>query len=124
MPEKTRVLYVDDEEINLFLFKRNFSEDFHVQTAESGSDGLKVLKEDQSIDVILSDMRMPKMDGVDFIVQARELQPTKKYAIVSGYQKSGKISEALQTGIISRFLQKPYDSEALIAMVRELSGSN
>ncbi|HCX99748.1 MAG TPA: two-component system response regulator, partial [Bacteroidales bacterium] len=66
MSKKISVLYVDDEPINLRLFELNFKNAFNVTTALSGFDGLEILKNNPDIPVVVSDMRMPKMDGIEF----------------------------------------------------------
>ena len=70
--QKTTILYVDDEEINLFIFEQTFQDDYKVFTANSGEEGLKQLDNHaESILVVISDMRMPNMNGVEFITQAK-----------------------------------------------------
>jgi len=67
MNEKIKILYVDDEEPNLYLFKYNFSKYFEVFTANRGSEALEVLNEQHDIKVVISDMKMPLMSGIEFI---------------------------------------------------------
>ena len=68
----TTILYVDDEDVNLFLFEKTFESYYTVITAKSGDEGLKKIEEHQKdIAVVISDMRMPGMNGIEFIEIAR-----------------------------------------------------
>jgi len=64
------VLYVDDEPINLELFKMSFRRVFNVIVAESGPQGLEVLQNTNGIKAVISDMKMPNMSGLEFIQKA------------------------------------------------------
>lgn len=101
------ILYVDDEQVNLMLFNRLFSKKYKVYTADSGDDGLLVLNEYPEIKIVISDMKMPGMSGLEFIVQAKELFPDNLYYILTGFQISKEIQESLEKGVIHKYFQKP-----------------
>ena len=83
--DEIAILYVDDEDMNLFLFKSNFGKKYPVFTANSGPEGLKVLEEnDDKIIVVISDMSMPGMNGVEFIMKAQQKYPLIGYFILTG----------------------------------------
>ncbi len=108
------ILYVDDEESNLFLFKITFQQKYAVFTASSPVQGLEELDaHHDEIIVVVSDMRMPKMNGVEFIRKAREKYQNIAYFILSGFDFNEEIEEALENHEIQRFFRKPLITEEL-----------
>lgn len=107
MSSKITTLYIDDEPINLMLFEEIFNEKYNVVIAKSGFEGLDILKSNQAINVVISDMKMPALDGLEFIKLARKEYPKIAYFILSGYNLTEEIYEALKSGIISKYLLKP-----------------
>lgn len=105
---KTKVLYLDDEAINLMLFKTLLEKKYHVLTAENGTSGLKILSETSDIDVVFSDMRMPSMNGVEFIKEAIKLAPDTEFYILTGFEITPEIQEALDKKLIRKYLRKPF----------------
>jgi two-component system response regulator (stage 0 sporulation protein F) len=69
------LLYVDDEPLNLRLFEVNFRKKFTIRTALSGEAGLDILCREPSIPVVITDMKMPGMNGIEFIKKAKEQFP-------------------------------------------------
>jgi len=105
----TTILYVDDEDMNLFLFDSAFSTKYNVITATSGQQGLDKLYEHKSdIVVVISDMRMPGMNGIEFIAKAKEKFENIAYFILTGFAYDDNIDRALKTGLISKFFTKPF----------------
>ncbi len=107
--EKIKVLYVDDETINLELFRLAFEEMFEVIVAESGLEGLDIVLQNDDIDLIISDMRMPGIDGMEFISQAKQIRSEIPCIILSGYDKSKEIEEAIEKKLILDYMIKPFD---------------
>ncbi|MFY0685827.1 MAG: response regulator [Cyclobacteriaceae bacterium] len=108
------ILYVDDEPANLFLFKARFSREYPVYTAESAQVGLKELEDHKDkIIVVISDMRMPQMNGVEFIRKARQTFDKLVYFILTGFEYDQEIEEALNKKLISRFFTKPFDKREI-----------
>jgi two-component system response regulator (stage 0 sporulation protein F) len=113
-PRVVTVLYVDDEDINLFLFERSFRAHYQVLTANSGEQGLQKLEENASdIIVVISDMRMPGMDGITFIKKAKEKHANIAYFILTAFDYSEEINEALESKLINKFFTKPFDIEKI-----------
>lgn len=106
---KTKILYVDDEPINLQLFKINFDKKYEVFVADDGFQGLELLNNELDILVVISDMKMPKMNGVEFIKKAKEQFPDKKFYILTGYEINSEIQDALNSGLILRYFSKPFN---------------
>lgn len=109
MNDKITVLYVDDEPINLQVFEINFLDKYQVLTAESGAGGLSLLKNKKNIAVVISDMKMPKMDGLEFVKKANEINPKIPCFILTGFDVTPQIEEAIEQGIVQKYLAKPFD---------------
>ncbi len=113
------VLLVDDEENILSALKRLLRRDgYHIITATSAEQGLQRLAEAE-VDVIVSDQRMPGMNGVEFLRRAKELVPDTVRMVLSGYTELQSIIDAVNEGAIYRFLTKPWDDQHLRAHVAE-----
>ncbi len=106
--KKYNILYVDDEEINLRIFRTSFRREFNVFTALSGREGLEVLKENK-IHVIISDQRMPEMSGTQFLQKTLEDHPDLIRIILTGFADIEVIVQAVNSCNIYRYITKPYD---------------
>ncbi len=118
MKKKPKILYVDDEESNLRIFKDAFRRDFEIYTAISGYQGLEIL-EKTAFDVIITDQRMPGMTGVEFLKEVYtrfpEIPPDR--LILSGYAKDEDINEAFKKYKLSKFISKPWEYGELKAII-------
>ncbi len=115
------LLYVDDEEVNLFLFKKSFESKYSILTATSGGNGLEVLKgHADEIIVVISDMRMPLMNGVEFIKKARALHDNIVYFILTGFEYNDEIDEALSTNLIQKFFTKPFNYKEIDEAINQV----
>lgn len=117
---KPVLLYVDDEEPNLFLFRITFEDDFHTLTAQSGTKGLKILQETDDIDVVISDMRMPVMNGLEFIEKVKAINPNLPCLILSGYERNLEMVEAIENKTIVEYFMKPFDKTTLSQFLMDL----
>ena len=113
--KKIKLLYVDDEYVNRFIFEKtvDLSNDFTSLIAEDGESALDLIRKNNDINVIISDMSMPKMNGIEFIRNAKKILPNAKYFILSGYLINDEINNALKQGLILNYLQKPFDLNRL-----------
>lgn len=111
-----RLLYVDDEETNLLLFEVSFANDFNIITAESGADALEMLKSAE-FDIIVSDMKMPEMNGLEFILEVKKIKPDIPCYMLSGYSLDGEIDDAIENGLIIDFFQKPLNKKEFLNAV-------
>jgi YesN/AraC family two-component response regulator len=81
---KNVLLYVDDERVNLELFRINFAKDYDVKIALSAKEGHSIIKENK-VDVIISDLRMPEKNGFEFIKEIKRENPGKICNILSAF---------------------------------------
>jgi DNA-binding NtrC family response regulator len=111
---KYNILYVDDEDINLRVFKNTFRREFNLFLASSAIEGLKIL-ENNHIDVVITDQRMPELTGVDFLKEIHQRYPhiPPNRLIVSGFAKDDDIEMAFQEYRLFSFITKPWNAEEL-----------
>jgi two-component system response regulator (stage 0 sporulation protein F) len=117
MSDKPIILYVDDELINLKVFEINLSKKYHVLTSESVLKGLEILDTFQKIKVVVSDMRMPQMNGIEFIKKAKSKYPDIGYFILTGYEITNEIQEAIDNGLIQRYFCKPFNMKEISSII-------
>ncbi|MGY3214668.1 response regulator [Mucilaginibacter sp. HD30] len=110
--KKISVLYVDDEENNLFSFKAVFRVKYQVYTAISGDEALKILGE-KPIEIIITDQRMPNMTGVEFLEKVIEKFPDPMRLLLTGYADMNAVVDAVNKGKIFHYLSKPWNEEEL-----------
>ncbi len=113
MKKMRTILYVDDEEINLMLFEINFKEKYHVIGTDSPVKGLQILKNNPEISVVISDMKMPEMNGLQFIKKAKKKYPKICYFILTGYDITDEIAEALNCKLINFYFKKPFNMKEI-----------
>ncbi len=110
-PEK--VLFVDDEIAILEGMTRQLRKTFRVETASSGAEGLSMLKERGPYAVVVSDFRMPEMDGISFLSTVKRSYPDTVRIMLSGHADLEAAIDAVNNGQIFRFLTKPCSNNAL-----------
>jgi response regulator RpfG family c-di-GMP phosphodiesterase len=113
------ILCVDDEPSILSALRRLFrTHGFAVLAAESGQAGLDLL-ETEPIDLVISDMRMPHMDGVVFLEHVRQRKPDILRLLLTGYADIASITGAINRGEIYRYIAKPWDDTDIILTVQD-----
>ncbi|MEZ5105715.1 MAG: response regulator [Draconibacterium sp.] len=122
--DKVKILYVDDEPVNLKLFEVILQKKYHVLTASDGFEGLKVVNQNNDIKVILSDMKMPNMSGIQFIYKAVELSPDSYYYVLTGFDVSDEISDAINRGIIKKYFRKPFNINEISLEIESVLSKN
>jgi response regulator RpfG family c-di-GMP phosphodiesterase len=114
-----RILYVDDEAINLELLQLTFMDKFDVITAESAEVGLRMLALDPDIHVIISDLRMPLMNGLDFIKAIKKLYQDKVCMLLTGFLETDVMLEGFNKELIFRYIMKPWNRAELEQSIHE-----
>lgn len=122
MYEQVRILCVDDEENVLRSLKRLFLDsEYEILIATSGDEGLEILRNTEPVQIVMSDYRMPKMNGVDFLKEVYKHWPDTIRIVLSGYADTVAIIEAINIGHIYKFIPKPWnDAELKVAISNAL----
>lgn len=119
LDECRTLLLVDDEANILSALKRLLHRDgYQILTAASARGGFDLLST-HKVQVILSDQRMPEMNGTEFLSRVRDLYPDTIRIVLSGYADLNSVTDSINRGSIYKFLTKPWDDEALRTDVRE-----
>jgi len=113
------ILCVDDEPKVLEGLDLQLGFDYDVKTAEGGEAGLELLRADPNCATIISDMRMPGMDGAQFLAAAREVSPDATRMLLTGFTDLDAAVAAINKGGIFRFMTKPTDPDTLMGAVAD-----
>ncbi len=113
------ILLVDDEANILSSLKRLFRPiGYRIFTAEGGAQGLEILAR-ESVDLVVSDMRMPEMNGAQFLEKVREQWPETVRILLTGYAEMGATIDAINKGQIYRYVSKPWEDNDIVLTVRQ-----
>jgi CheY-like chemotaxis protein len=110
-----KILFVDDESSALDGFQRVLRGKFDVSTAISGGEGLVRIQRNGPYAVVISDMRMPGMNGAEFLARVREAAPQTIRMLLTGHADLRSAIDAVNRGNIFHFLTKPCEREVLVA---------
>jgi response regulator RpfG family c-di-GMP phosphodiesterase len=114
------ILFVDDEKSIVKALHRIFLDDnYHILTAGSGQEALELLNAGEIPTVIISDQRMPGMNGAEFLAKARKFLPESIRMVLTGYADINTAMESINRGGIYRYILKPWDDEELRLVVRD-----
>ncbi len=113
---KHRILLVDDEKDNLQLLARTFRRKYQLFMAESGEEALGLLKENE-VDIVISDHKMPGMDGVEFLKYVNRDYPETIRILITAYTEPNILIEAINTSKIYRYIKKPWSPEEVTGVV-------
>lgn len=125
-PNKPKILVVDDENDILLIVRTSLKDDYEVSTASSGADALAHI-EDETPDLIILDMMMPEMDGIEVLekVRANASTATTPVIFLTGVSERSKIREALDKGT-QYYIVKPFKQQDLmnkVALALEEAGT-
>ena len=113
------LLLVDDEPSILSALRRLLRKSgYTIHTAESGKTGLEIL-EREPVDLVISDMRMPEMDGARFLEQVKARWPATVRLLLTGYSDVTSTIDAINRGEIYRYIAKPWNDDDLVLIVRD-----
>ena len=117
--EHRSILLVDDEKPVLNALKRLLRPlRCQIHIAESAAEGITIL-EQQAVDLVFSDMRMPEVGGEVFLKQVAERWPDTERVVITGFSDTQATIDAINKGKISRFLMKPWQDDEVIKIVRK-----
>lgn len=108
-----KILIVDDEPLVLAAYERALRNKFALEKATDGNAGLQTIAEKGPFAVVVSDLRMPGMDGIRFLAQVRQVAPDSVRAMLTGYAELQTAIDAVNEGSVFRFLTKPCPADAL-----------
>jgi putative nucleotidyltransferase with HDIG domain len=112
-----KILVVDDEVPNLRLLRRVLSEEHDIIEAQSGAEGLEVLK-NEYISLIITDQRMPNMTGVQLLEASLGVCPDTIKILLTGYTDVQALVDAINAGSVYKYIAKPWDADELKLTVR------
>lgn len=113
--DKKSILIVDDEEIiRDFLFEV-LNEDYDLASASDGDKAIECLKE-KSFDLIITDLKMPRVSGEEVVKFAKEARPGTKVIVISGYSSLYSVSQSVNGGAAA-FLSKPFSIKELLQAI-------
>ena len=116
-----RGLVVDDERLVLSALRRTLMRaDMEVFTASSGAEGLAVLDQ-ETVDLVVSDYKMPGMNGIEFLKQVSAGWPAVRRCMLTAQADPETTDDALATGVLHKALRKPWDNFELIESLKALA---
>ena len=119
MPDKPRILCIDDEANILTAIQRSLRRSFDVHTAASGPEGLQILHNSAPFAVVVSDMRMPVMNGAVFLRNVARNHPDTVRILLTGFAELETVTAAVNEGHIYRFLTKPISGKDLATALED-----
>lgn len=117
--ENNKILLVDDDENLLASFRRQLRKRYVTDIAATGEAGLAMIRKEGPYALIISDYRMPGMNGIDFLAKAKELAPDTVRIILTGYADLDMAIQAVNEGSLFRLLTKPCPPQILVAAIRD-----
>ena len=112
------ILLVDDEVNNLQLLKRALRGKYNILTASQGAEGLDVLKQNiEKVSLIISDHKMPVMEGTEFLEKANEIAPDVIKILLTGFSDIEILTDAVNKCNLFQYIMKPFDPNELINVV-------
>ncbi len=114
-----KVLMVDDDRNLLDSFRRQFRKRLDIETATSGADGVQAVRDGGPFALVVSDMMMPNMNGIEFLSKIRAIAPNTVRIMLTGNANLDVAIDAVNDGNIFRFLNKPVDTESLYKTIQD-----
>jgi two-component system, response regulator, stage 0 sporulation protein F len=102
-----RVLYIDDEPINLSIFSLAFRNDFKIITSESPTEALDIF-DSQEIDLVVTDLKMPMMDGIELAREIKMRDPEKKCILLTAYYQPDLLNDPAIKSLFTHCVVKPF----------------
>jgi type II secretory ATPase GspE/PulE/Tfp pilus assembly ATPase PilB-like protein len=119
--DKVKVLCVDDDESILRGYQLNLRNEFDLHVAKSGESGIEIFKKVGEFSVVLSDMRMPGMNGSKMLAEINKIDPNIVSVLITGHSDFEVAKEAINSGKVFKILTKPCSADELIKTLKECS---
>ncbi len=117
---KKTILFVDDEEINLFVLSRRFEEDFNVLTSNSSIEAIEIIKNSNgNIHALISDVKMPEMTGIQMIEKVKEHLIDVPCFLLTGYDNHEDVEKALANQQVKKLFKKPFNYNEISETLKE-----
>lgn len=116
---RLKILYIDDERINLLNFESAFGKEYEILNAESGEDALRIFKQESDVSMVISDQRMPGMSGVELLEKIYRLNPEPVRMILTGYKDIEDILGAINQGRVHRYILKPWEEKEIRPVLKQ-----
>lgn len=113
------ILYIDDI-LDLKMFEVKFGGKYRILTADTGEKGLKLLDSFRNIKIVIADMKMAGMNGLDFTRNAFKKYPNIDYFLVTGYEISKGEQHAIDTGMVKKCFTKPFNLNEISHKIEEV----
>lgn len=120
MDTNMAILVVDDEEnVRQLLYKILSRENYRVYTASGGHEGLTFIQDNQ-VDIVISDIKMPRMSGLEFLNEVKKIDPQIGFVLITAFATMETAIEALRSGA-QDYIAKPFDIDEILTTVRRLA---
>lgn len=119
---KRSILYFDDEVACIDVFQEMFGDDFDIRTASNLSDARRAMLE-RAADIVISDRRMPEIDGTDFLREVAELYPSSYRVMLTGSATLGDLIREISDGVVNLFVAKPWTEQSMRGLLERASSS-
>lgn len=117
-----RILTVDDEDVILVIVETLLiSEGYDVVTIQDGEKAVEFLKSDEPLDLMISDIRMNPVNGLELLKLAREVRPEMPVIMVTAFHSEEKVAEVMGMGAFG-YIRKPFKGDEILAKVKEALG--
>lgn len=117
--EKLKLMVVDDEPDNLDLLVRTFRKDYQIFRADGAASALKILDTEGEMAIIISDQRMPLMNGTEFLSKTVERFPDTIRILLTGYTDVDDLVEAINSGKVFKYITKPWNPDNVKTIVKQ-----
>jgi response regulator RpfG family c-di-GMP phosphodiesterase len=116
--EKRRILYVDDEMINLELFRLSFKNEYDIVLASSGLEGLNKF-ENEPFDLVVSDLKMPGMNGIEMIQEIKKRTPGFPCILLTAFMDPDAMIKAINESLVFKYVLKPWKINEMKLIIEE-----
>ncbi|MBG0759958.1 hypothetical protein BOO22_11040 [Vibrio cidicii] len=121
MIDYAEILLVDDEPLILKSLERQLRRKVgHIYTAQSGASAIEILEQNQNINLVITDFRMPEMDGSELVARIKSDFPEVATIMLSGQADFERVTNAFNTGALTRYLGKPWDNDELTSVIENV----